>query len=281
MIDLAIKIATEPAPPLDALCADAPAGLGEVVARCLEKDRERRFQSVGELAVALESFGSNRARASVERVLGTLRKAGRRDDPPVERPRSISTSPEASSLQGAQAGRRAIATITETVPALHRTTAPASIPSANAASGEGSNAASSRRGGVVKTIAALTGGVGLLAVLVSFGLPLVKHERETPDARAQAVDLPPPSASGSQLAPVAPPESAAVVASVVATASPPAAASTNGAPARATATAPDRGPARRPAPRAVPLARPASTTACDPPYTIDERGHRVPKPECL
>ncbi|HEX3757153.1 MAG TPA: hypothetical protein VHW23_00540, partial [Kofleriaceae bacterium] len=46
---LAIRIATEPAEPL----RDAPPGFARVVARCLEKDPDRRFQDVGELAHAL------------------------------------------------------------------------------------------------------------------------------------------------------------------------------------------------------------------------------------
>src|SRR5580693_4913024 len=66
---LAIKVANEPAPPLRALRSDAPAGLEQIVATCLEKDRSRRFRSVGELAIALKDFGPKHARFSVERVL--------------------------------------------------------------------------------------------------------------------------------------------------------------------------------------------------------------------
>src|ERR1019366_1254101 len=74
--ELAIKVANEPAPALRSFRFDAPEGLEKVIARCLEKDRARRFQTVGELAVALKDFGPKNARISVERVLGTLRKAG-------------------------------------------------------------------------------------------------------------------------------------------------------------------------------------------------------------
>jgi len=73
---LAIRIVNEPAPPLRSLRADAPAALEQVIATCLEKDRARRYQTVGDLAVALLEFGSKQARRSVESVLGTLRKAG-------------------------------------------------------------------------------------------------------------------------------------------------------------------------------------------------------------
>ena len=74
--ELAIMVANDPAPPLRASRPEAPAGLEQVIATCLEKDRAKRFQNVGELAVALKDFGSKSARISVERVLGTLRKAG-------------------------------------------------------------------------------------------------------------------------------------------------------------------------------------------------------------
>ncbi len=86
--ELAIKVASDPAPALRELRHDAPQGLADVVARCLEKDRTKRFQSVGQLAVALKDFGSKGARISVERVLGTLRGAGVSEAvlPPPERP---------------------------------------------------------------------------------------------------------------------------------------------------------------------------------------------------
>jgi serine/threonine-protein kinase len=76
MTELVIKIATQPAPPIRSVRADVPPGMEQIIARCLEKDRERRYSSVGELAVALLEFGSERARASVERISGTLRSAG-------------------------------------------------------------------------------------------------------------------------------------------------------------------------------------------------------------
>ena len=45
--ELAIKVATEPPIPLRELAPDAPTGLEQVLARCLEKDRVRRFQTSG------------------------------------------------------------------------------------------------------------------------------------------------------------------------------------------------------------------------------------------
>jgi eukaryotic-like serine/threonine-protein kinase len=50
----------------------APRALEEIVLRCLEKDRERRFQDVGELARALSSLATDAALASIERVTRTI-----------------------------------------------------------------------------------------------------------------------------------------------------------------------------------------------------------------
>jgi serine/threonine-protein kinase len=74
--ELIIKIAIADAPPIRSVRHDVPAGLEQAIARCFEKDRERRFASIGELAIALKDFGSGSALASVERILGTLRMAG-------------------------------------------------------------------------------------------------------------------------------------------------------------------------------------------------------------
>ncbi|MBL8625319.1 MAG: serine/threonine protein kinase [Myxococcales bacterium] len=58
--ELAVILATEPVP---ALTVSTPRGFAAVIKRCLEKDPERRFQSVTELAVALAPFGSPGAAA--------------------------------------------------------------------------------------------------------------------------------------------------------------------------------------------------------------------------
>jgi serine/threonine-protein kinase len=73
---LAINIATMAPLALRSVRPDVPIGLEKVVMACLEKDRERRYQDVGELAKALEPFGPERAKVSVERVMATV-QAGR------------------------------------------------------------------------------------------------------------------------------------------------------------------------------------------------------------
>lgn len=55
--------------PLRSLRAGVPPALERVIARCLEKDRDLRFSTVGELAAALAAFASAPGRDRVERVL--------------------------------------------------------------------------------------------------------------------------------------------------------------------------------------------------------------------
>src|SRR5262245_13328350 len=73
---LTATILEQAAPLLRAQCPEAPAELEAVVGRCLEKDPNRRFQDVGELAVALYRFAPRRARLSAERCVHVLRSAG-------------------------------------------------------------------------------------------------------------------------------------------------------------------------------------------------------------
>src|SRR5690554_3137517 len=68
-------LTTEPRP-IRALRGDVPPELESVVARCLHKEREQRYGSVAELAVALGPFTPQRALVSVERVSRVLNRQG-------------------------------------------------------------------------------------------------------------------------------------------------------------------------------------------------------------
>lgn len=76
MPELVARILAEPPAPLVQNHAGIPAGLEAVILRCLEKERDRRYESVGQLAVELLPFGSKRARLSVDRISGVLRASG-------------------------------------------------------------------------------------------------------------------------------------------------------------------------------------------------------------
>jgi serine/threonine-protein kinase len=95
---LLAAIVTDPPRPLPASLA-VPAGLEAVIFRCLEKDRERRIQDVGELAAALLPYASEASRVHVERIRGTLAH-GAAAAPPSGRvlhttgPRVLAPAPE-------------------------------------------------------------------------------------------------------------------------------------------------------------------------------------------
>jgi len=69
---ISVRVATQPPTPLRGVRADTPMGLEDVVNRCLEKDRGRRYRDVGELAAALLPFAPDHARPLVQRVSGIL-----------------------------------------------------------------------------------------------------------------------------------------------------------------------------------------------------------------
>ncbi len=68
VMELCMKVATEPVPRAETRRADLPPGLGDVVARCLEKDAARRFQNVSELVLALEPYQDQELSTTAERI---------------------------------------------------------------------------------------------------------------------------------------------------------------------------------------------------------------------
>ncbi|HSC87076.1 MAG TPA: protein kinase [Polyangiaceae bacterium] len=75
--ELVLKVSNSPAPDVNELREDVPLGLRTIVERCLQRDRQRRYLDVGELADALAEFGpAKRARASAERITRVLDSAG-------------------------------------------------------------------------------------------------------------------------------------------------------------------------------------------------------------
>jgi len=76
MPQLCGMILQDPPRPLSELRPDLPPGLQQVVLRCLEKNREQRFNNVAELASALAPFGAHAAQRSAERISRVLGAAG-------------------------------------------------------------------------------------------------------------------------------------------------------------------------------------------------------------
>jgi eukaryotic-like serine/threonine-protein kinase len=73
---LCAMILQQPPPPLRNLRPDAPQGLQDIIGRCLEKDRNRRYQNIAEFASALAPYAPRRARISIERVGRVIDSAG-------------------------------------------------------------------------------------------------------------------------------------------------------------------------------------------------------------
>jgi eukaryotic-like serine/threonine-protein kinase len=88
--DLIQKVVKEPIPNLRDVMPDIPAGLEDVVARCLERSRDKRIQDAVELARSLAPYAGPNAAPSLERIaiLGPALVTA----PLPERPRR-STSP--------------------------------------------------------------------------------------------------------------------------------------------------------------------------------------------
>lgn len=66
------KVLLHVPPPIRETRGDVPPGLAQVIDRCLERDRERRYANVGELALALAPFGTGAAQASIQRISALL-----------------------------------------------------------------------------------------------------------------------------------------------------------------------------------------------------------------
>jgi serine/threonine-protein kinase len=126
--DVAIKVATDPTPPVRTRRPDVPPGLDAAILRCLEKRREQRFASVADLALALREFAPSRAVPLVERICDILQVA-----PPsyaAPPPSQMPSQPQWSSMPqfaptslsgGVQPGVPAASGVAATMAAVART----------------------------------------------------------------------------------------------------------------------------------------------------------------
>src|SRR5262249_31945714 len=74
--ELCVKIAMYPPQPIRDFLPDAPAGLEQVILKCLEKDRAKRYSNVAELALALLEHAPKEARVSVEKISRIIQASG-------------------------------------------------------------------------------------------------------------------------------------------------------------------------------------------------------------
>jgi serine/threonine-protein kinase len=256
MPELVLKIAGSPPTPIATFRPDVPPPFGAVISRCLEKDRDKRFRTIGELAEALVDFAPPRARGSVERVMRTMEAAG------------LATPGASSPLQPAPGAANAVtAPGGPTLDAWGRT-------------GTGGSPAPSTSG---KRLALAAAAAAVLAA-VAGGVVLSSRGRAHP-GRPQALETEAMPRAASVPAPVAVPMVPPTSTPVAEPATPAARASetegaTTAAPSHARRPRAASGASPAPAnPAPVPAAAPARN--CNPPYVIDLAGHRQYKPECL
>jgi serine/threonine-protein kinase len=263
VMELAIRIANEPTPPIRSFRPDVPLALEAIVAKCLEKDRRLRYRNIAELALALLPFAPTRAKASVERISGIIQAAGLSASA-----LNVPLSPHAAGT-GVSAG---------TMPPVGRTTA----------------------GSPGRKMAVVGGGLAAAVVLVAIAAGVIYWRRGfTRDVEPQTaavhtaspadppVAASPPSAMPPPVQPQLPPRNVDTLATPV-IAMPVKPAPVPPAPARPVAQPSRPAVARSPSPAPPPAVAaepptspPAHKPNCNPPYVIDSAGDRQYKPECL
>ena len=253
VMELALKVADDPPPPLRTLLPDAPEGLERVLLRCLEKEPDRRYPNVGELAIALLPFGQERSKASVDRISRIISAAG------------LSTSGRLPEIPLVASAPTLSLDVMVTGPVLGQSTA-----------GVVSAPAKPSRSYLPIVTVVVAGIVAVVALLTLGG-----KGREEPRAVANAATV--------ASAPSAPAFSAPVdTTSVAAPPTPPATSAPVVAPSSAPSVAPASTPkahvatAHASAAPSKPAGPPAAAkSGCNPNFTYDADGNKIFKPECF
>jgi serine/threonine-protein kinase len=84
-----VAIMMKPPVPLSAVHPDAPAELEAVIARCLQKDRTKRYQNIAELAQDLTQIWQGDSPSRVMQIVRVISEAGQKISPPTPFPGSI------------------------------------------------------------------------------------------------------------------------------------------------------------------------------------------------
>jgi serine/threonine-protein kinase len=271
MGDTLARIVAEDPAPLAQKRPDVPPALAATVAQCLARKVDARVQSVAELAQRLLPFADGEASLSVKRI---LRLAGISDSGTIAAPPSVIA--RAISEQSASPTERAW------------------LRSGNAVPGVPSR----RRMRLLLAAAAVV----VVGAAAFGGVYATRAPSPPAQAAATSVTLPvaqPPGAAPAREPSPEPVVTASAAPAPTAVVLPPPAAETTPAeetngPAASRAAAPPSppgpvGPTHR-APPVAPAAAPAASVRnrtrggpanCDPPFTLDSAGYRVPKPECI
>jgi serine/threonine-protein kinase len=110
------SILTAAPPAMGALCPGIPSALEAAVAKCLEKDPTRRFQSVADLAQAIVPFGPPSAGERVDRIVDLIRRADDSIRPPTPVPGTVRPVP-AFTPPSVTTDARAVTTVNVRAPA--------------------------------------------------------------------------------------------------------------------------------------------------------------------
>jgi eukaryotic-like serine/threonine-protein kinase len=94
-------ILTKPHVPLSAVHPDATPELEEVIARCLQKDRAKRYQNVAELAQDLMQIWEGETPSRVQNIKQMISDTGQKIAPPTPFPGSIDTAAVRAALASA------------------------------------------------------------------------------------------------------------------------------------------------------------------------------------
>jgi serine/threonine-protein kinase len=244
--ELAIKIVSAPTPSLRAIRPDIPDALDQVIRRCLEKDREKRFHDVGEFARAVGGMAPERSRPSVDRITRVIQASGL----------------SASGLGPATSTGERLPVNAATMSAW------------------GTTATGSKGRTVALALVVGAGAaIAVVAALLSMRRPAAPVVVSSPGmvlplpSDSSPVTLAPPRQSADPAAPSDKPGGTAALA--------PMAPGGSATPAIPTGSAGDVAPAGR-LPRPAAAAQPAKPAAnCNPPYYYDSQGNRNFKKECL
>lgn len=104
LAQLCASILTKPHVPLSAVHPDATPEIEAVISRCLEKDRERRYQNVAELAQDLAVLWEGESPSRVQQIARVMRESGAKIAPPTPFPGSLQLPLPAAAALAVEAG---------------------------------------------------------------------------------------------------------------------------------------------------------------------------------
>jgi len=216
-------------PPPSSLRAGLPLALDAIVARCLRRKPEERFQSVTELAVALTPFALTGAGAAVDPVARLLASVAPEMRAHLDSVLTTAT-PSLSSFGVQHEASTTASARASTSPTLGNTSPNAQIADPTEASWGKTSSPRGARPRLLLALAGLLGVAGVLALVLVVRVLLHRGESDA-DTNAGIIELPSSASSAPIVAP--PPTiqpsipSAAPSAPVVSAAAPPSAAATS------------------------------------------------------